>query len=471
MIEKRLNSITVYILIMNIQFVDREAELNRLEDFWKKPEGIYVLWGRRRVGKTALLTEFAKDKPSVYLMSTKETEKGILQNFSEVLARNFRDTLLSTTEFGNFKDLIKYIEMKHQGKLLLIIDEFPYLCDANESIPSILQKEWDCGNMNGINLILCGSTVSAMESKVLGSKSPLYGRRAGQYKLPPLDPLHAMGFFPNMPCEDYLRLYGVVGGTPEYLLKMDEDKDLTENILLNIADPGSMLYEEPELLFKSEMREPRTYFSIMKALSFGKATPNEIGNFVDVPRTSISRYLELLMKLDLVEKRIPVTEKKPEKTRRGRYFIKDPFFKFYFRFIFPRSPELEQGLFAGLEDEVNREFDTYMGKIFEDIVHSALIATEDKPFTLHKIGPWWDAGEEIDLIALNESTKEILFVECKWSHVDRKRAEDVLSKLKDKAENVKWGGTERKEYFMIAGKSVESSSVMSLEDINRLCSE
>ncbi len=459
---------------MCIQFIDRDSELDRLNSFWNKLEGIYVLWGRRRVGKTTLLQRFSEEKPSIYLMATNETEKGILENFTGEVASFFDDPALSNTTFDSFKDLIRYIEEKREERLLLIIDEFPYLCDANRSVPSIIQREWDSGKMEGIHLVLSGSTVSAMESEVLGSKSPLYGRRSGQYKLSPLDPLKARGFFPELEFKDYLKLYATVGGTPEYLLKMERDKDLIPNIIDNIADPGSMLHEEPELLLKSEVREPRTYFSILKALSFGRSTPNEIANFVDVPRTSISRYLKLLIKLDLVEKRVPVTEKHPEKTRKGRYFIQDPFFKFYFRFIFQFQPQLEQGLFEGLKDSLQREFNTYMGPAFEDIVLAALIQMEKdkRPFNFHKIGPWWSKrGQEIDIVGLNGSTKEIMFVECKWSDLDEQRTGKIIKSLKDKAELVKWNREDRKEHYMVVGRSVEGThdvETLSLMDLKRV---
>ncbi len=460
---------------MRIQFIDRISELQRLNSFWERPLGIYVLWGRRRVGKTTLLQEFSKGKPSIYLMATKETEKGILQNFTREVAIFFEDPALSNTNFDSFKDLIRYIEEKKEGQLLLIIDEFPYLCDADQSVPSIIQKEWDDKRLNGMHLLLSGSTVSAMESKVLGSKSPLYGRRSGQYKLSPLDPLQARGFFPELGFRDYLKFYGAVGGTPEYLLKMEPEKDLIPNIIDNIADPGSMLHEEPELLLKSEVREPRTYFSILKALSFGRSTPNEIANFVDIPRTSISRYLKLLIKLDLVKKKVPVTERHPEKTRRGRYFIHDPFFRFYFRFIFQFQPQLEQGLFEGLKDSLQSGFNTYMGPVFEDIVLAALIQMEkndDTPFTFHKIGPWWNnKGQEIDIVALNRSTKEILFVECKWSDLDEQRTRKIVTSLKDKAGSVKWHREDRKEHYLVVGRSVEGVpevETLSLKDIKTI---
>lgn len=460
---------------MCIQFIDRRSELERLDSFWDTPEGIYVLWGRRRVGKTTLLQKFSEDKPSIYLMATNETEKGILENFTREVAAFFEDPALSNTTFDSFKDLIRYMEEKREERLLLIIDEFPYLCDANKSVPSIIQREWDSGDMEGMNIILSGSTVSAMESEVLGSKSPLYGRRTGQYKLSPLDPIQARGFFPEIPLLDYLKLYATIGGTPEYLLKMESDKELIPNIIDNIADPGSMLHEEPELLLKSEVREPRTYFSILKALSFGRSTPNEIATFVDVQRTSISRYLKLLIKLDLVEKRVPVTEKHPEKTRKGRYFIQDPFFRFYFRFIFQHKPQLEQGLYEGLKDTLKGEFNTYMGPAFEDIVLAALIQMEkndETPFTFHKIGPWWsNEGQEIDIVAFNGSTKEVMFVECKWSDLDEQRTRDIVTSLEEKAELVKWDPENRKEHYMVAGRSVEGThdvQTLSLEDIKKV---
>ncbi len=269
-------------------------------------------------------------------------------------------------------------------------------------------------------------------------------------------------------------MYSVVGGTPEYLLKVDGSLGLIENIMNNIADPGSMLHHEPELLFKTEVREPKIYLSIMKALSFGRTTPNKIATYVDIPRTSITRYLELLTKLDLVKKKLPVTEKNPQKSRKGRYFIHDPFFNFYFRFIFPHLSQLEQGLSRALKDELQDEFDTYMGRIFEDIVASVLVHLEKKnkmPFGVHKIGPWWTSGQEIDLIALNNTTKDIMFVECKWSDIGKKEARKILESMKEKAKRVDWGGKKRKEHYMLVARKVDDITgmhTMMIEDFQSL---
>ncbi|MDO9537236.1 MAG: ATP-binding protein [Thermoplasmata archaeon] len=451
---------------MNIQFVDREMEFGILNAFLMKQRGIFVLWGRRRVGKSRLLTEFAKEKESVYLLATKETEKAILRNFSEELGRHYNDPALQGASFDSFRDMLRYLDKRRQNKpFLLILDEFPYLCDANKSIPSVLQAEWDQHHLGDMHIILSGSTVSSMESEVLAVKSPLYGRRAGQYKLQPLGPIEAKGFFPLMGWEDYFRLYTVVGGTPEYLLRMDPKKTLRDNIVKNIAAPGSMLLDEPELLLKTEVREPRTYFSLMKALSHGRATPNEIATWVGIPRTSVLGYMEMLEKLDLVHRRLPITES--DNSRRGRYRIKDNFFRFYFRFIFPNLQQIRQGLNTGLVDSLDRDFNSFMGQSFETVVESTLIAmARADQFRFTQLGPWWDGKDEIDLVALNGH--EVTFVECKWSDLDAREGARILSDLKEKAKKVKFGGPGRKERFIIAAKSAEpvpGARILTVADI------
>ncbi|MFO7619415.1 MAG: ATP-binding protein [Thermoplasmata archaeon] len=450
---------------MNIQFVDREMEMNMLEGFLREPKGIFVLWGRRRVGKSRLLTEFANGKDSAYLLATKETEKAILRNFSDVLGKHFEDPALRSASFDSFRDMLRYIDNKREGKpFLLILDEFPYLCDANRSIPSILQAEWDQDNLGDMHIILSGSTVSSMESEVLAVKSPLYGRRAGQHKLQPLGPLDAKGFFPSMSWEDYIRVYSVVGGTPEYLLRMNPEFGFKDNVLRNIAAPGSMLLDEPELLLKTEVREPRIYFSILKALSHGRGTPNEIATWVGIPRTSVMGYMETLEKLDLVHRRLPVTE--PDNSRKGRYRIKDNFFRFYFRFMFPHLPQIRQGLTTGLEDSLDRDFNTFMGQSFEAVVENALVVMARKgDLRFNRLGPWWEGKDEIDLVALNRN--EATFVECKWADLDAREGARVLADLKEKVSKVKFGGTGRNDKFIIAARSAEpvpGATVMTLAD-------
>ncbi len=452
---------------MGIQFVNRKMELGLLENFSKGPGGIFVLWGRRRVGKSRLLSQFAAGRESVYLQATKETERGILSGFSQELGRRFDDPALEGASFESFRDMLRYIQRKKgDAPLLLVIDEFPYLCEANGSVPSILQVEYDQGRLAGMHVVLSGSTVSAMESEVLGAKSPLYGRRSGQHKLQPMGAMDAKGFFPSASWEEYLRLYAVAGGTPEYLLRMDEGKGWKENVLSNIAAPGSMLLDEPELLFKTEVREPRTYFSIMKAMSQGRSTPNEIATLVGMPRTSIVRYLEMLEKLDLVHRRVPVTE--PAISRRGRYRIRDNFFRFYFRFVFPHLSHVRQGITVGLTDALDKDFNAFMGQAFEMAVEDALVAmARSGRIRFSSLGPWWDGEAEIDLVMRNGRT--VTYVECKWSDLDARSAVAVLESLKEKASRVNLPGAE-KRYLIAARKCapVDGAETLTIADMAKL---
>jgi len=439
-----------------------------LREFLKGPGGIFVLWGRRRVGKSRLLAELSSEMDSVYLMATRETEKAILRNFSEQLGRSLNDQALRSVSFDSFREMLRFIQDRRKGEpFLLILDEFPDLCEANRSIPSILRTEWDQDNLTDMHIILSGSTVSSMESEVLAVKSPLYGRRVGQHKLQPLGPLEAKGFFPAMDWERYIMLYSAVGGTPEYLLRLDPELGFKENVLKNMAAQGSMLLDEPELLFKTEVREPRNYFSIMKALSNGRATPNEIATWVGIQRTSVIGYLEILERLDLVHRRLPVTE--TEISRKGRYRIKDNFFRFYFRFMFPNLNNLKQGLTAGLEDSMDRDFNSFMGHSFEMVVEDVLMTMARRgEFRFTRIGPWWDGTDEIDLVALNSN--EIIFVECKWADLDARDGARVLSDLKEKSKKVKLGGRSRKERFIIASRTAEPVSGAEVLSLSRIAS-
>lgn len=462
----------IYILLMNIQFIDRQMEMKMLKDFLKGPGGIFVLWGRRRIGKSRLLTELSRGIRSAYLLATRETEKAILRNFSEQLGTSLSDPALQNVSFDSFRDMLRFIQDRRNGApFLLILDEFPNLCEANQSIPSILQTEWDQHYLEDMHIILSGSTVSSMETEILAVKSPLYGRRVGQHKLQPLGPLEAKGFFPSMTWEDYIMLYSAVGGTPEYLLRMDPGTGFRENILKNMAAPGSMLLDEPELLLKTEVREPRNYFSILKALSHGRATPNEIATWVGIPRTSVIGYMEILEKLDLIHRRLPVTE--PEKSRKGRYRIMDNFFRFYFRFMFPNLHHIKQGLTAGLEDSLDRDFNSFMGHSFEMVVESAFVAMARKgEFRFTRMAPWWDGTDEIDLVALNQN--EITFIECKWADLDAREGARVLSDLEEKAKKVKFGGSGRKEKFIIASRTAEpvpGAQVLSMANIAEIAQQ
>ncbi len=461
------------------KFVNREDELKFLESRYQSnsPEFI-VIYGRRRVGKTELMLKFLENKNGVYFLASKEGDRQNIKDFSQTAGRVLNDEYFGQIEFPDWFTLFesvfkhrKFRELAENNKFILIIDEFPYLIHSNKAIPSVFQKIWElCMKKENIMLVLSGSSVSVMESEVLGYKSPLYGRRTGQWQLDPLDFKHLGEFLPYSK-EDLVLLWSIVGGIPEYLLKFDTNLSLWDNVRNNVIQKGTYLYEEVEYLLNEEFREPKNYKLIFKAIALGYNRLGEICNYTGLDKSMVSKYLDVLNKLHILREEIPVTASL--KFKRRLYFIHEPFFNFWFRFIYSNRIDLEANRQNEVLEVIKRDFPMYCGPIFEVLVTELLMRKQiliDHPFT--KIGRWWHKDKEIDVVALNDATKEILFVECKWKSLSRRQAEVVLGELSEKSRHVDWNNAARMEYFGIIGKRIEGKDelrgkgfvVMDLDD-------
>ena len=409
-------------------------------------------------------------------------EKGLIGSFSVDIAEYFKDSALKVNPFSQFKQIAEYLTEKDVSDLILVIDEFPYLVDANKAIPSILQKYWDTHfSSAGFHMILCGSSIGAMETEVLGRKSPLYGRRTGQWKVDPLPFAEFVKFFPNSEFEKLIEFFSITGGIPLYILEFDGSKTVYENARAAIATRGSLLYQETDIILKEELREPKTYFSILKEISAGKNTLNELSNALGVERTSLIRYLNTLEELDLIELIKPITAK--EKSRNTIYFLKDNYFKFWFRFIYPFSKDLDSFIFDGFERNFKENFNSYIGKQFEIVCMEALKLTN--PIKSTNVGKWWGAYRDmetkdrkiakIDIVSINEQTKEILFAECKWQ--EKVNTKQILASLKEKASFVQWNNEKRIEHYTIFAKSFKQKiaepgmTLFDLKDIEKIIKE
>jgi len=300
-----------------------------------------------------------------------------------------------------------------------------------------------------IFLILCGSSIGMMETEVLSYRSPLYGRRTGEWKVEPFTFADVRKIFKNLPIEEVMKIWFVFGGIPFYLSLIDSSFSLEENIKKKILTKGEVLYNEPRILLKEEFREPRTYMLILKYLSLGYNSQGELSSVTGIEKGNLSKYLSVLEDVGLVEYVLPLGQRK-----RGTYVLSDPFFNFWFRFVYPNLSDLEVGLINEVFSRIYPQFNTYYGMMFERLIMELIKIKKIRlPFSFNWVGKWWYKDKEIDIVTLNEETKEILFSECKWKeNVD---AKEVVKELKDKSKLVKWKNHERKEYYAIFAKSFE----------------
>ncbi|WP_297535045.1 ATP-binding protein [Thermococcus sp.] len=440
-------------------FINREAELSLLEErFGGSKAEFIVVYGRRRVGKTALLLEFLRRNGGIYLLARETSETENLKRFSQRVAEHFNDGFLAKNPFQSWDALFEYLAQKSAERLAVVIDEFPYLVKANPALPSILQEYWDLKLSRGrIFLVICGSSVSMME-KLLGYKSPIYGRRTAQLKVSPLGFFEARDFLPKYSLEDFVKAYGILGGTPAYLLEFDDSKTIEENLRAYFR-PDSFLYGDARFVLMEELEEPRNYFAVMEAVAGGKTTLGEITNETGLERGTVAKYLSVLIDLGFVRRELPVTASR--KSRKGRYYIADPYFAFWFRYVHPNVDLIETGQGDFLVELVMENLSEYLGWVFEDIARQFLIELKGAgklPFRFTKIGRWWRKGEEIDLVALNEREKKALFVEVKWKDLNEREARRVLKELERKAGLV--GLDDWEHYYGLVAKSVEGKEEM-----------
>lgn len=435
-----------------MEFINRKKEMAFLEEKWREPKAqLIVLWGKRRVGKTELVKQFVKGKPHVYFLSESVNEIEQLRRFSNAVGIHFNESLLQTRGFADWEEGFRYVRDKKQ-RCVFAIDEFPYLIESNRAIPSIFQKGWDeYLSKSHVFLILLGSSISMMETEVLGYRAPLYGRRTGQWRVDPITFEQAGSFRKGKPFEDRLMHYAVAGGIPAYWLQFSKGKDFFKNLKDHVLKKGEMLYEEVELILKEELREPRYYFALLQAISQGKRKLSEIVNATGIIQPMANKYLGVLSDLKIVERELPVTEEKPLKSKKGLYRISDEFFQFWFRFVFPRRGELEMERIDEVLSDIKKGMSQHLSSVYEKVAVELLWKNMDMFFPFTAVGRWWERNEEIDAIGINPDLNSILFCEVKWS--EKPVGTAVYEALREKAKLVEWGKKDRKEYFCLFSRS------------------
>lgn len=438
-------------------FIGREQELEFLNSKYKSTGGqLIVLYGRRRVGKTETLREFCKGKPHVFFSCTQATDKVQLRNFSNRMLKENIPAGRYLSEFGDWESAFRSVlELPYgEKKKLLVIDEFPYMCRGNKSIPSILQNLWD-GELRDVNvmIILCGSAMSFMEKELLAEKNPLYGRATGIYKMKEMGFYDAAKFFPDYSPRDKVLAYAVLGGIPHYLRQWDPQLSVDENIKKNILTKGCILYSEVDFLLHQELRETPIYNSIIEAVALGNTKLNDISQKSLVDDTSkTSVYLRNLIELGIVEREFSVDAKLREQANanRGTYRLTDNFFRFWYAFGFSNFSQLEDGDVEGVyEYVVKPALHKFASIAFEDVCREFVRQKQKEnalPFRYAKMGRWMGkttvrdekalnglrvAETEIDLLCIDRDAKQYLVGECKFKKNPFSYAEylDTLAKL------------------------------------------
>jgi uncharacterized protein len=407
------------------QIVDRDREWRDLvEAFNTNSTELMFLLGRRRVGKSFILSRFAREAGGLYYQATRRTEPEQLANLSRALGHRFSDpALLQGVALPDWERLLAYVTEKAAGeRFLLVLDEFPYLVDSAPALPSILQAWVDhSAPATRMKLVLSGSHVSAMR-QLEGADQPLYGRRTRRLVLGPFGSSELAAFVPGYSTEERLIAYGALGGLPGHLSLLDPARGLADNASDLLLDSGGRLVDEAQHMLDSFLADAVVHYSIIEAIASGDQTWKGITNRTGRAGGSLQRAVDWLVDMDVIERVVPITEKIPQRSKRTLYRITDPYVAFWHRFV---SPLVAAGSIGLVEPRrlwdatVVPRLDDYMGGVFEGICRDAVRFGRVKlPFAPVRVGEWWDAWsrEQIDVVAIGDDG-DILVAECKWGEV------------------------------------------------------
>lgn len=444
-------------------FIGREKELSDLNELYQKQRfQMFVLYGRRRVGKTTLLNEFCKDKQSIFYSAEQSNDKLNLDKFSSLVFQYYHETNL--VAFSSWTNALSYIDERQKEKrMVLVIDEFPYLVRKNRALLSEIQHLIDHKLKNGnLFIVLCGSYMGFMEKEVLGSKSPLFGRRTGQLHMKPFSYQTSIKFLEDFSDEEKLQLYGAFGGTPLYLQQIHAEESVEENIKRAFLKNTSYLYEEPLLLLRQEVQEPGVYSAIIETIASGYTKTNEISTKIGEDAAKCLKYMKTLCELGIVYKETPFGEK--ETSRKTIYGISDFMFRFWYRYVFANRTLIETGAKEAVWlKKIEPDYNNYMGLVFEKVCMDYLMEQNAKgklPILCTSVGRWWGTDPatrtqvEIDVIA--KDGNEYLIGECKWRN--EKLDLSVLRNLKEKADI--FNKNREHTWFMLFSKSGFTQAVI-----------
>ena len=449
-------------------FIGRKTELQQLNTLYKQDKfQCVIIYGRRRVGKTTLINEFIKDKDAVYFTGIESTAKDNLENFSRSIAALNNANTDNAPVYKDFRSALIDIDALAQNrKIVLVIDEYPYLARSYRPISSLLQELIDTKFKNNANLfiILCGSSMSFMEKQVLGYQSPLYGRRTAQFHIRPFTFYEAAAYYKNFSNEDLAVIYGITGGIPLYMSFITDTLSLKDNIINTFLTPSGYMYEEPFNLLNQELREPAMYNAIIRAVATGSSRISEIASKVGIENAAATSYVDKLIELGIIEKEVPAGT--AGKSRKSIYGIKDGMFRFWYKFIPENNILVQRNMPEAAWTNIQPHINEYMGKVFENICADYLLENyTNLPVQFQNLGRWWGNNpkmkreEEIDIVAA--SNDKAILCECKWRN--EKTDKDVLETLLERRKLLPWFN---ECYYYIFSKSGFTAACQQLANEN-----
>lgn len=436
------------------KFIDREQEMETLQsEYEREGASLVIMYGRRRVGKTTLISKFIENKKALFFLASEESEAQNRVEFKDKAAEFIDSDLLRNATVSDWDTIFKAITDTHfDQKPIIVIDEFQYIGKSNPAFPSVFQRIWEENlKKKSVMVILCGSLISMMVSQTLSYNSPLYGRRTAQIRLMQIPFKYYNEFFPGKTENELIELYSVTGGVPKYIRSFAEHKDIYAAIQKSVLNKSSYLYDEPHFLLQQEITEIGSYFSIIKAIAAGNSKLSAIAAVLEIKATSLTKYLKTLIELDILEREVPITEDNPEKSKKGLYKIKDNYIRFWFAFVYPNLSFIESGNTDIVMSKIKKSFiPNQVAFVYEDVCRAKMWQMNvDGVWSFHfdKLGRYWDSQNEIDIAAIDTEGNNLILGECKYWK-DPVGA-NVLYDLEQKAKAVSWNKDIRKTWYVL----------------------
>ena len=437
-----------------VEFVNRHEELSRLSNLYESEDAeLAIIYGRRRLGKTELVKQSLRAYDDAVIYQAKQKTSALqLQQFIDVASESYPGVRDVRHEW---EPVFRYLARQDA---IVVLDEFPYLVEQDQSLPSVLQALFDHDlDDSAATIVLVGSSISMMEEAALLGNSPLYGRSSVKLDVRQLPFAAAMAFFDDAytPAEELLT-WGVFGGVPYYLEEVSPDATLGENIQRTILSRHGSLHDEPDYVLRMELTEPTRYFSILEAIAGGRTSRNEIAGTTGIDYNQLSKYLSRLSRLRLVDQHVPVTEQK-ERSKRSRYRIRDPFFRFWFRFVYGTGDRYDELGTDAYEVLIEPDLADFVSRTFEDACCSALRALYPD-YTITDTGQWWYGDHEVDVVGLTTGNT-LIAGECKFQQAPLDY--EALLKLQGHVDELRWtppeGGDRAVQYALFSRSGFKQS--------------
>lgn len=404
-------------------FIGRSDEVALLTNAFESSRAEFIpIYGRRRVGKSELILRFMANKPGVYFQGQQSAAALQVRDFLGEAARALDMPLLAQLDISNWRQALRTVVAEWRtshpaDKLILALDEFQWMAGENPELLTVLQECWDRDwrSSGNVMLLLCGSYLGFMERKVLGEKSPLFGRRTAQIHLQPFGYVEAGEFLPRLSVVDRAKAYFLVGGMPQYLLCLDDSLSIDQNVQRHLLQEFSPLFQEPAFLLREELREIAPYHAVLFAIASGAGSASAIAKTIGMPDRSLHYYLQQLVSLGYLRRRYPLERKRPN-VKQVRFEIDDPLLRFWFRFVFPNTSLIRSGgVPRAFADRIKPSLDAWFGACFERLCREAmpLIYAKEGVAAGFEVGEYWSSEVQIDVVGVRDDNRTDLG-ECKW---------------------------------------------------------